>query len=213
MTKRFRNLFIDGPPASATRAEIVEFLRQLPIDDVVGLSEEYVTTGFVVIDGRVLSSTPSDIYSSVGHNQVELLIGCNSDEGENIVVGLSEKFGLNVALLDVVTTRSLMKTFTSVFFSFPNIEEVSTAVVEQYTGDVDSTTSSEDLHKCLVEFIGDVMHVRPMIENAIYHSRLYPTSCYLCTKLGDACLFGMPIKAGMLPLLPLWAYDALPCMT
>jgi len=163
---------LDGPPASATRAEIVEFLRQLPTDDVVALCE----VCFAVIDGRVLPSTPLDIYMSAKHNHVDLLIGCNSDEGGMVLVGIAQKFGINLEQLDVASARHLIGTFMSMYFSFPNAEKISEAVIEQYTSGVDHTTSNEDLYKILVEFFGDILFIKPMIETVNHHSRLYSMS-------------------------------------
>jgi Carboxylesterase family len=101
------------------------------------------------------------------------MLGCNSDEGHLIFGGIASKFGFNPQQLDVAMARKVIGGFVSTFFTVPNAEKVIGAIVGQYLGDVDPNASSEDLHKILVEFLGDVLFVVPTVRTANNHSRKY----------------------------------------
>jgi carboxylesterase type B len=123
-----------------------------------------------------LPSGPLDVYSSAQHNRVELLIGCNSDEGVTIAGFIAKMFGVDIDKLDVATAGTIMAGFLSMNFTFPNMEQVAGAVAAQYLSDVESTASSEDIHKILVEFFTDALFLAPTIKTADHHSRMYTLS-------------------------------------
>lgn len=156
-----------GPPATATGEEIVEFLRQQSTDVLATIGNQ----NFVVIDGHVLPSGPLDIYTSARHNQVELLLGSNSDEGEMIASFFARMFGLDPEKLDAAAVRKIIAGFLSVYFTFQNSEQVAEVVASEYLRDVDSTASSDDFHKVVVTFLTDVLFLAPTIKTANHHSR------------------------------------------
>jgi hypothetical protein len=111
------------------------------------------------------------MYASADHNQVDLLIGCNSDEGVMIFAGLMHKFGLNPAELNVFKARFIITNFMSAFFTVPGTEQITDAVLSEYLSGLDSTSSAEDVHRILAEFLGDVLFLVPTIKTADHHSR------------------------------------------
>jgi carboxylesterase type B len=128
---------------------------------------------FTVIDGHVLPTAPVNIYASAAQSHVELLTGVNSDDGYMVFIGISRKFGLEPAQLNVAFARAFMTGFVTNFFSFPSTEAVVEAIHSQYLNEVSATASPEELQKILVEFISDTMFVIPAIQTANFHSRSY----------------------------------------
>jgi len=162
--------FVDKFSTTTNTAEVVEFLRQLPADDLVRLGDEF----YAVIDGRILPSSPQDVYTTATHNHVQLMLGCNSDEGELILTSLASKFGINPDSLDIATVGVVIATFVSMTIAaaHPNAKQITDAVVAQYLSGFDSTASSQELHKILVDFLTDSMFVIPTIRTANSHSRM-----------------------------------------
>lgn len=72
-----------GATAAGTRfaeragAKTIEDLRKIPADTLVEIPFH---TQFV-IDGRILSASPHDVYKARTHNAVDVLVGSNADEG------------------------------------------------------------------------------------------------------------------------------------
>ena len=165
----------DGPPATASGVEIVEFLRQQTTDDLIALGGNF----FAVNDGHVLPTNPADIYASADHNRVELMIGCNSDEGCMLLPLFLSLFGIKVDQLDVNIARMFITGFLFSLFSAPQAKEVAGTVVAQYLDNLDSKASPEVIQRTLIEFIGDALIVAPTIRTANFHSRWYILTIFL----------------------------------
>ena len=73
------SLKLDSPPPDASGAEIVEYLRAKSVDELATLGEDFS----VVVDGMVFPQCGPEVTFRQGQeNPVDLMIGCNSHEGQ-----------------------------------------------------------------------------------------------------------------------------------
>jgi hypothetical protein len=168
----------DGPPSTATGDEIVEFLRRQSTDVLATLDDKF----YAVVDGHVLPSAPVNIYASAAQNNVDLMIGVNSDEGYMIYSAIISQFGIKADQLDVASVRAFVSGFATVFFSFSNAAVAGEAIASHYLSELSSTASPEELQKVASECVGDMLFVIPAIQTANFHSRTFQSGTGPCPE-------------------------------
>jgi carboxylesterase type B len=159
----------DGLPSTATGDEIVEFLRRQSSEALATLDDKF----YAVVDGHVLPSVPVNIYASAAHNNIDLMVGVNSDEGYMIYSAIISKFGITPDQLDASSVRAFITDFATGFFSFPNAEVAGEAIASHYLNELGSTASPAELQTVATECVGDMLFVIPAIQTANFHSRTY----------------------------------------
>ena len=174
-------LLSDSLPSTASGMEIVEFLRSQSVEDIVSMMESCCA----VLDGHVLPAEPQSLYEAAKFNHVDLMIGCNSDEGQVFIFVLMPRFGVDMANVDLAAARAAMTGFVKIYLD--SLQNNLDAMFTEYLEGLDDNSPPKDIHQALVDFMGDVMFFIPTLTTANLHSRTY-LSFLFCTRKAFLCM-------------------------
>jgi carboxylesterase 2 len=163
------------PGSSSSSSEIINFLRQQPVEGVQSLSKDRFRP---VLTAPFLPSNGNNIRDllTAAKCDCELMIGCNNDEGYLVVNVMSSMTGMSFASLDVPTTRALLGGVHAVLGGEGLPADVLEAAAKEYVKDDFKTP--DDFQQALVRFSGDISFDIATIAVADRHSRSGKTFVY-----------------------------------
>ncbi len=150
------------------------YLESIPSEEIVN------KLGFMsfrpIIDGRFIRDSAVNLYKSRTVNTVDFLMGCNSHEGALFTLGPLRPKGFG----NLEEARDLVRWMVELYFwdSVKDKDSLASALVDEYLLSR-NTQDFSAVEKGMVELVGDIMFVIPMIHIADLHSgrNLY-LSCY-----------------------------------
>jgi carboxylesterase type B len=146
----------------------VKFLRDKTTQDLVSAFKGHQF--FPVLDGRVFPAITVQLYELREFNHCELIVGCNSDEGQMIYEAFVKKLVLHEKNLNEEVARNVMTNVLRMMWTVPDGEPVYKAIVDNYI-QRGTQYSQEGLRRVMAECFGDFFFVIPTVKAAACHSR------------------------------------------